>query len=76
MMEDIGSRMASRRRELKLSKMDLANQVGIHHSIITRIESGQCQNSKHIFDIADALAVDVDWLVRGRMPNMPGQGFG
>jgi transcriptional regulator with XRE-family HTH domain len=75
-MKDIGDRMASRRRELKLSKKDLANQVGIHHSIITRIESGQCQNSKHIFDIADALNVDVDWLVRGRIPNLSEQGFG
>ena len=63
--------MASRRRELQLSKVDLANRVGIHHSIITRIESGQCRHSKHIFEIADALNVDVDWLVRGRIPTLP-----
>ena len=74
-MKDIGDRVASRRRELKLSKVGLANQAGIHHSIITRIESGQCQHTKYIFDIADALNVDVEWLVRGRESNLPEQDF-
>ena len=47
-----------------LKKTQLAKKAGIHHSIIGKIESGDCQYSRNLFDISDALDVDVVWIFR------------
>ena len=67
-MPNIAMRLRERRLELGYSVSELAKLSHVQHSVVSRLESGDCMHSKYVFDIADALQVNVDWLVRGRMP--------
>ena len=70
-MKTCADRLRTQRCALGLKKRQLADQAGIHHSIISRLESGEYQYSRHLFPLADVLQVNVDWLVRGREPIYP-----
>ena len=64
----MSDRLRSRRNELGLSKAELARRANICHTIVSKIENGKHIYSRYAFDLADALEVNVDWLVRGRQP--------
>ncbi len=63
---NVGSRLTSRRQELGLTVSELARTVNIHHTSILKIEQGGSKRPRHVFEIADALHVNVDWLARGK----------
>ena len=67
-MSNISSRLRMRRKELNISLCQLAKGMGVHHSVISRIELGVCDFSKHIFEIAEHLDVEAEWLVKGHLP--------
>ena len=67
-MNTLAKRVKKRRTQLGLRKTRLAEMAGVHHSIICRIESGQNSYSRHLFEIAEALKVNAEWLVKGTKP--------
>lgn len=60
-----GERIKQKRLEKKWSMEKLAEKVGLNRTTIMRYETGDVQNisTKKLFQIADALDVNVDWLM-------------
>lgn len=66
----IGDRIRERRRFLKLSQENLANEVGVSSSFISDIENGRRKMSlETIIKIAIALDTSLDYLVIDNVNN-------
>lgn len=64
--KQIGIRISKYRKEKGLTQEQLANEVGISYSLITKIEASNviCKMSLEVlFDIAEVLGVDVKDLL-------------
>jgi len=62
----IGHRIASTRRSLNLSQSELARRVGIEAQTISKQERGLfAPSAETCIRLADALGVDVRWLICG-----------
>lgn len=61
----IGQKIKTRREELGLTLKDIADQIGVASSTISRYETGRIENIKMpvIDSIADALNVNPSWLL-------------
>lgn len=68
-MEQPGSRIRERRKELGLSQSELARKAGITYQAIQQVEAGG--GSKHLVPIAIALGVSAEWLQAGEGPKAP-----
>lgn len=68
MNDTIGERIKSARRNSGLTQKGLAAQVGVPYQTIQYWENGR-RNPKidNLQKVADALDVDVNWLLRGSM---------
>lgn len=68
----LAQRLTSRRKELKLSREDLATATGVTVAAVQAWESGSTKNLKldHLFAVADALNVSPRWLATGRGPKV------
>ena len=66
MNETVGERIRAARAEKKLTQKELAQQVGIPYQTLQFWENGK-RNPKidNLQRVADALDVDVNWLLRG-----------
>lgn len=64
----LAQRISIRRKELGLSRDDLATALGVSVTAVQMWESGTTKNLKlaHLCTIADALNVNVRWLAEGR----------
>ncbi len=63
----LGAYVAQQRQRLGLSQRQLAAQVGMHHSRLARLESGEVGDRvshENIQGLADALGVDVSKLLK------------
>jgi transcriptional regulator with XRE-family HTH domain len=72
----LGSFIATHREAAGLSQRELAARAGLHHSLLSRIESGEIsagRTPEHLQGIADALAIDVSDLLGflGVKPRLP-----
>ena len=63
--EEIGFRIASRRKEIEMRMDDLAKRVGVANSTIQRYEAGKIAHIKMpiIESIANALGVNPNWII-------------
>lgn len=62
----LGTRIAQRRVELRLSQKELANQAGISVTYLSELERNKRFPSARIcVDIANALHVPMDYLLQG-----------
>lgn len=59
----IGARIKLRRKQLKLTQEQLADQANLTQAAIAKIERGGA--TRHIADIAKALDVSPNWLLSG-----------
>lgn len=65
-MDTLGSRIAQARAKGKCTKMALAIRLGVDLRTIYRWESGATSpGSEYAVPLADALGVDVRWLLTG-----------
>lgn len=64
----LGQRIEDRLTELKKSQGDLAEEIGTGQSAISQLMSGLIARSKHLPEIADALNVNLEWLLHERGP--------
>lgn len=72
-LKEIGTRIRSRRNERGLTQESLANMAGVSKSFVSEVEAGQrgASGLKYLA-IADALDVEVQWLLRGiEQPTTP-----
>lgn len=61
---DVGTRIATRRKSRGLSQDDLAAEVGLDRTAITKIESGRRHiNSLELVRLADVLERPLEWFV-------------
>lgn len=67
--QTLGERVKTTRISKKLSQSDLAKKIGISQGTIAHIENGRNKDTKHIFSIAKALNVSVEWLYYGDTSN-------
>lgn len=64
--EQIGNRVKSERETLGWSQGDLSREAGVTQPRISEIESGKkAMYLTTAMKIADALAIPIDWLVKG-----------
>lgn len=65
-MVAIGKRLRQTRMEKELSARGLSKSTGLSHSMISNIENGEFNlTDKRAKQLAEALNVGVDWLVKG-----------
>ena len=70
-ISNLATRIRTTRIALGLSKSELARRANIDHTVLVKLEKGEYQFSRYVFDISDGLGVNVDWLVRGRGEKSP-----
>jgi len=63
---DIATRVRDTRIELELTQRELGRRCGLHQATISAIEKGVVKGTLKIAMLADALGVNVDWLVSGQ----------
>ncbi len=64
--EEIGRRVRSRRKELRLTQDDLRLEAGLSKSFLSEIESGKrAASGLNYLQLAEALDVDIGWLLKG-----------
>lgn len=61
-----GHRVRDTRIEKGMTQQQLADAVGVNQPVIGSIESRDSETSKHASKIADALSVNLDWLLTGK----------
>lgn len=61
----IGQRIRDKRKDLKLSRVELSRVVGISSTAMQKIEDGRTKNPKHLIKIASVLQVNPAWLQFG-----------
>jgi transcriptional regulator with XRE-family HTH domain len=68
----LSQRIASRRKEVGLTREDLAAAAGVSVAAVQAWESGATKNLKldHLFTVADALNVNPRWLATERGPKV------
>lgn len=67
-MENLGQRIAARRKTLKIKQHILAEKIGISNNHLSSIERGKQQPSLEVFvAICNALKVTPDYLLLGTM---------
>lgn len=73
----LAQRISMRRKELGLSRDDLATALGVSVTAVQMWEAGTTKNLKlaHLCTIADALNVNVRWLAEGRGPKEAAANF-
>lgn len=71
-MESMDYRIRTRRKELRLKKVDLAAICGVSETAVGKWERGETSNLKgeHLFTLADALNVNARWLAIGEGPKI------
>ena len=63
---EIGSRVRSRREELRLTQEELARELGVTHQHVSRIEAGQAAPSLELLvKLSRAFGVSADFLLTG-----------
>ena len=63
-MSEIGKRIKWLREQKKWSQVQLAEKLGIHNSVLSRIESGEKKGVDHqlVSEVADLFDVSTDFL--------------
>ena len=70
-MESVGDRIKSRRKEMQLTQTDIFEMCGIRSGALSRIENGTSVPSVILFyRIAQVLECDMEWLLTGTSSNM------
>ena len=62
MRDDVGARLAERRRALGLSQRELGRRSGVYYSDISRLERGEQRGASHVRRLAVALGLDPETL--------------
>ena len=63
---DLGDRVRARRKELGLSQMALAEQIGLHFTFVSSVERGERNLSlRSLLLLAEGLQVDPGELISG-----------
>lgn len=70
--ETISERIAHRLEELKMTQAELARRCGIDRSAVNQLVSGLVKNIRpeHLVMAADALGLEIRWLITGRGPRL------
>lgn len=63
---DINTRVRQRRIEMGLSQADLAQTVGVKQQNIQQLEDGTVSRPRYMHELANALNVDLGWLLTGQ----------
>lgn len=65
--DTVGSRIRSRRREMKLTQKDIARYIGISPSAVTQWEQDTTEPSgQSLVHLADILECSPDWIMTGK----------
>ncbi|WP_421412609.1 helix-turn-helix transcriptional regulator [Serratia plymuthica] len=64
-METISDRLKKKRASLKLTQAELAKAAGVRQQSIQLIEAGTTKRPRFLFEIAQALGCDPEWLQYG-----------
>ena len=68
----VGERARSRRKELGLSQMALADQIGLHFTFVSSVERGERNLSlSSLLRLAEGLGINPAELVDGLRPDRP-----
>lgn len=64
-MDTMQTRLIHARERLNLSQQDIADMVGMKQPSYYQLESGKTKKSRFIYEIAQALQVNPEWLITG-----------
>lgn len=64
-MNSIGERVKIARKNSKLTQQELAQKANISQTTLSQLESGRNTSSKELPQLANALGIDVNWLLTG-----------
>lgn len=75
LMETIGDRIASRRKELELSQADIARTCDVSKQAVGQWEADKTvPTGPNLVDLAEALTVTERWLATGKQPKLRDRG--
>jgi len=68
-MKTIGLRIKERRKELRLTQIDIKNSVGISSGNISDIENGnRLPSASTLVQLSHILQCSIDWMLTGNIP--------
>ena len=62
----LAARFKTRRTELGMTQVEVANEAGVSQQSIESIESGRTRKPRSLLDLARALKCSPEWLLNGR----------
>lgn len=66
-MSAIGTRIKERRRDVKMTQLDIAQRIGVSKVAVSQWENETSQpNGENLLALANALGVTPQWLLTGR----------
>ena len=68
---NISTRIKSRRKLLGLSQEELAERIGVSQNAIHKLEDGTTQKPRKIFELANVLQCNAEWLLTGKGSPLP-----
>lgn len=67
----LGARIRQRRKEFRLTQLELAQLIGVNQSTIQSLEARDTKKSEHEAALAEVLGVTLNWLRTGSGPKYP-----
>lgn len=70
MSDTIGSRIKNRRKELRLTQVQMRELTGISNGNLSDIENGnRLPSAGALISLSEALRVSADWILTGKYPD-------
>ena len=65
-MKEVGSRLLTLRKQMKLTQVQFAKEIGITQNVYTRYETGKLDLPDHLKSKLHQIGVNLNWLLTGK----------
>lgn len=65
-MSSLAHRLKSKREQMGLTQVELAEKINVTQQAIQKVETGETKKPRFLYDAAKALECDLSWLLSGK----------